>query len=435
MNRSIYCAFADANSTATESIHNIRTVRAFSTEQDELNKFGDSIMTALEHGKRNAYVGASVSAFSSYLNLGTAVLILWYGGSLVCDSMGASMSIGSLITFQLYWNMMNGAFISLGNVFNDLIRSSSAAERVISLIDARPEVDPDEGAVVQRDTLLGHLQLRLVEFRYKTRPESLVLNHIQLDMKPGTVTALVGKSGGGKSTLVHLLMRFYEPTGGQICLDGRDIRELSSRSLRTFCGFVAQDTQLFAKSIEENLVYGLGRPYTHEEVVDSCQLANAHEFIMETEEKYETRVGEKGIMLSGGQKQRLAIARCFLRRPRLLFLDEATSALDSENEAVVQKSLDLLIESLRCTVVLVAHRLSTVINADNIAVIHKGAIKEHGTHTELLRAGGIYSQLVTRQMARDVNKSGGDVPKKRGDKQTDIDKLIEELEGAGTIEQ
>jgi len=322
-----------------------------------------------------------------------------------------------------------------GNVFNDLIRSSSAAERVISLIDARPEVDPDEGAVVQRDTLLGHLQLKFVEFRYKTRPESLVLNHIQLDMKPGTVTALVGKSGGGKSTLVHLLMRFYEPTGGQICLDGKDIRELSSRSLRTFCGFVAQDTQLFAKSIEENLVYGLGRPYTHEEVVDSCQLANAHEFIMETEEKYETRVGEKGIMLSGGQKQRLAIARCFLRRPRLLFLDEATSALDSENEAVVQKSLDLLIESLRCTVVLVAHRLSTVINADNIAVIHKGAIKEHGTHTELLRAGGIYSQLVTRQMARDVSKTGDDAPKKRGDKQTDIDKLIEELEGAGTIEQ
>merc|ERR1712019_217777 len=142
-------------------------------------------------------------------------------------------------------------------------------------------------------------------------------------------------------------------------LDGLDMKTLSSRSVRSFCGFVAQDTQLFAKSVEQNLAYGLGRPYTHEEVVDACKATNAHEFIMETEEQYETRVGERGMMLSGGQRQRLAIARCFLRRPRLLFLDEATSALDAENEALVQQALDILIQQSGCTVVLIAHRLST----------------------------------------------------------------------------
>jgi len=440
INRSIYCAYGEANSVATEAVHNIRTVRGFGTEAVETAKYTDNIDTALSHGKRNAYVGASVSAFSTYLNLGTAVLILWYGGTQVCDSMGKDMSVGKLVTYQLYWNMMNNAFISLGNVFNDLIRSSSAAERVISLIDARPEVDPDEGAAVQRDEMIGQLQLRGVQFRYKTRPERVVLKGIDLDMAPGTVTALVGKSGGGKSTLVHLLMRFYEPTAGSLVLDGIDMRTLSSRSVRALCGFVAQDTQLFAKSIEENLAYGLGRPYTREEVVAACKAANAHDFIMDTEEQYETRVGERGMLLSGGQRQRLAIARCFLRQPRLLFLDEATSALDAENEAAVQQALDSLIVNVGCTVVLIAHRLCTVIDANQIAVVHNGAIIERGAHSELLQANGIYASLVQRQMARDasaVAEGKQQAEKSAGGKgkamQNEIDQLIEEMEGSGLL--
>eukprot|EP00421_Protoceratium_reticulatum_P027484 CAMPEP_0168477224 /NCGR_PEP_ID=MMETSP0228-20121227/62297_1 /TAXON_ID=133427 /ORGANISM="Protoceratium reticulatum, Strain CCCM 535 (=CCMP 1889)" /LENGTH=923 /DNA_ID=CAMNT_0008493377 /DNA_START=1 /DNA_END=2772 /DNA_ORIENTATION=+ len=438
VNRSIYCAYGEANSAATEAIHNIRTVKGFSTERHEMDKYDDSIGTALSHGKKNAYVGASVSAFSTYLNNGTALLILWYGGTLVCDSGGKAMSIGSLITFQLYWNMMNSAFISLGNVFNDLIRSSSAAERVISLIDARPEVDPDEGEAVEAASVAGHLELRGVEFRYKTRAENLVLKGINLDMAPGTVTALVGKSGGGKSTLVHLLMRFYEPTGGSIFLDGKDMRSLSSRSVRAFCGFVAQDTQLFAKSIEENLSYGLGRAHTEEELHAACRAANAHEFILETEEGYQTRVGERGMLLSGGQRQRLAIARCFLRRPRLLFLDEATSALDAENEALVQQALDTLIEEVKCTVVLIAHRLSTVINSNKIAVVHKGSIVEHGTHDELVTTGGIYAQLVHRQLSRDASavidkQSSTGAAGSGAGLQTEIDQLMEEMEGAGGL--
>jgi len=441
VNRSIYCAYGEANSTATDAIHNIRTVRGFSTEQHETQKYEESIGTALGHGVRNAKVGASVNAFSTYMNLGTAVLILWYGGGLVCDSGGKAMSVGSLLTFQLYWNMMNGAFISLGNVFNDLIRSSSAAERVFSIIDAKPDVDPDAGDPVDPDEVKGHLELLGVEFRYKTRAENLVLRKVDLSVSPGTTTALVGKSGGGKSTLVHLLMRFYEPTAGAIMLDGRDVATLSSKSLRKCCGFVAQDTQLFACSIEDNLAYGLGRPYTHEELVAACEAANAHDFIMEMDEQYQTRAGEKGVMLSGGQKQRLAIARSFLRKPRLLFLDEATSALDAENEALVQHALDTLIQQSGCTVVLIAHRLSTVINSHQIAVVHRGKIVERGSHDDLLREGGIYAQLVQRQVQRDASSLMEEKGENGKNKvrtipktvQNEIDALIEEVEATGGL--
>eukprot|EP00930_Biecheleria_cincta_P001244 TRINITY_DN102391_c0_g1_i1.p1 TRINITY_DN102391_c0_g1~~TRINITY_DN102391_c0_g1_i1.p1 ORF type:complete len:977 (+),score=152.66 TRINITY_DN102391_c0_g1_i1:128-3058(+) len=441
VNRSIYCAYGEANSTATEAISNIRTVRGFSTEKDEMDKYASSINTGLEHGIRAAKVGASVSAFSQYLNLGTAVLILWYGGVLVCDTHGQAMSIGKLITFQLYWNMMNSAFISLGNVFNDLIRSSSAAERVFSLIDARPEVNPDEGENVDKTNIEGRLELKGIQFRYRSNPDKVVLKSIDMKLEPRTTTALVGKSGGGKSTLVHLLMRFYEPTEGAIMLDGRDMKTLSSRSVRECCGFVAQDTQLFACSIEENLAYGLGRKPTKEEVKEACLAANAHEFIVETEEGYETRVGEKGILLSGGQKQRLAIARCFLRKPKLLFLDEATSALDAENEAIVQDALEKLIKELGCTVVLIAHRLSTVINATKICVVHKGSIVEHGTHDQLKdKKGGIYAQLISRQKDRDAStmdakaKANGKPEHGKGKSNlTEIDQLMTELEESGGL--
>mmetsp|Transcript_35730 Transcript_35730/g.56943 ORF Transcript_35730/g.56943 Transcript_35730/m.56943 type:complete len:241 (-) Transcript_35730:43-765(-) len=216
-------------------------------------------------------------------------------------------------------------------------------------------------------------------------------------------------------------------------LDGKEMGNFSSRSVRQFCGFVAQDTQLFACSIEDNLAYGLGRDHTREEMEDACKKANAHEFIMEMEEQYETRVGEKGVMLSGGQRQRLAIARCFLRQPRLLFLDEATSALDAENEAIVQEAIELLIDESRCTVVLIAHRLSTVINATQIAVIHKGQIVEKGNHTQLNEKGGIYAQLVKRQMSRDASSvmDKATTKGKPAKMQTEIDELIDNMEKEG----
>jgi len=225
---------------------------------------------------------------------------------------------------------------------------------------------------------------------------------------------------------VHLLLRFYDPTGGQIIVDGYDMKSLNASVFRRHVGFVAQDTQLFATSIEENLAYGLGRPHTRAELVEATQRANAYQFITEMEDGFDTRTGEKGVLLSGGQKQRLAIARCFLRKPKFLFLDEATSALDTENEAIVQEALADLIKEASATVVLIAHRLSTVIGADQIAVINKGLVKEVGTHSELLKIGGVYSLLVARQLAKQKGVDPAD--KKSAAKVDNVDELIAEME-------
>ncbi|CAD7947713.1 unnamed protein product [Amoebophrya sp. A120] len=601
INRGIWQAYGDCNAVANEAISNIRTVRAFAAEDYEIHRFDQGVNVALNYGTKNSYVGASVQAFSSYMNLFTAILILWYGGVSVInstnnrpDSGGANgdmLTIGGLITFQLYWNMMNSAFLNLSNVFNQLIRASSAAERVFQIIDAtkdkanlvktpvprgtaalsvtggattfaqqgrggtttgaiggtggglntgstcatstdlrsatstssfdtttsvqqqdsngnsitivhgepllsaedRAEMDninlnnthnaaqsspagksdvsaaevaaalsssPNSGGFGTSDyelqdvvahalpetdststtavgtlsptstsssrqvssnvvetannssnllpvtTMQGEIKLENVHFKYQTRPENPVLNGLNLTLKPNTTTALVGKSGGGKSTVIHLLLKFYDVTEGKIKIDGKDLNTLNPQDVRKFVGFVAQDTQLFATSILDNLLYGLENreTITTKEVIEACKLANAHDFIMDTEDKYQTRVGEKGVMLSGGQKQRLALARCFLRKPKLLFLDEATSALlDAENEALVQEGIDRLLEQCNSTVLLIAHRLSTVMNADQIAVVNGGKIVELGNHEKLCKKGGIYAKLVQRQMKRDAN--------------------------------
>lgn len=339
------------------------------------------------------------------------------------------MTIGKLLTFQLYWNMINNSFLSLGNVFNELIRSSSAAERVFQVMDSTPDMDPDEGERVERIT--GHIVCENVRFVYRTRPTKEVLCGINLELVPQKVTALVGKSGGGKSTLVHLLLRYYDPSpGGRVLVDGKDLRSLCARDVRKHIGFVSQDTQLFAKSIRENLTYGLDEAVTDDDIRAATTLANAHEFIMEMDEGYETRCGEKGVLFSGGQKQRLALARCFLRKPTVLLLDEATSALDAENESLVQAGIDKLLETCQSTVCLIAHRLSTVMQAYQIAVIHKGVIAEIGSHQVLVDQKGIYAQLVSKQLARDENiiKENAVGTPTHGKGATEIDALFDTIE-------
>merc|ERR1711871_1525198 len=217
------------------------------------------------------------------------------------------------------------------------------------------------------------------------------------------VVALVGRSGGGKSTLAHLLMRFYDPRKGAIFLNGIDYKKYNLSTLHKSIGIVAQDTSLFNRTIEENIAYGLDE-YTPDEVCEAGRLANAHDFIMELDEGYQTKVGERGVRLSGGQRQRLALARVFLRKPKLLILDEATSALDAESESLVQDSIDRLIAQGGCTVMLIAHRLSTVINADMIAVVDKGQIVEKGNHSELLDQGGFYATLISKPRNKDKEK-------------------------------
>eukprot|EP00808_Paulinella_micropora_P004913 g72239.t1 len=391
---------AEATSVAVQALSNIRTVRAFGQEHNERKKFEEQQLLSLAYGIRDAYTSAFTFFLASYLDLGASVLILWYGGRMVIK--GEDFDLGKLIAFQLYWNMMTGSYQSLASSLMSFTQAAGAAHRVMELMDNLPDIDPEKGKPVDPATLQGALDLQDVEFFYQLRPDTPVIKKVNLSIPAGKVLALVGRSGGGKSTLVHLLMRFYDPRSGSISLDKTNLVELSPRSLHQSIGLVSQETQLFATTIEENIGYGVD-DYTIEEIYAAARKANAHDFIMLFESGYQTRVGDRGIRLSGGQKQRIAIARVMLRKPKLLFLDEATSSLDSESEALVQDALDKLISEGGCTIVLVAHRLSTVVNADKIAVIDNGGIKEQGTHDELLQKKGVYAKLVQKQLARTQN--------------------------------
>jgi ATP-binding cassette subfamily B protein len=404
LNRTIWAAVSDATEVATEAFSNFRTVRAFGAEDIEIRRFNQATGLASKAATTAAYIGATVKVYSRYVDSAATVLVLWYGGNQAFTK-DSGVTLGVLIAFQLYWNILNNAFNSLSGVVGDLISASSAAERVYSLMDARPAVDPNAGREIPPEELKFDLKVDNVDFHYKTRPGNQVLKGVCLEIPAGKVTALVGRSGSGKSTLMHLLLRLYDPTSGQILLSGAPLTELKISSIRSSIGLVAQDTQLFAQSIFKNITYGLDREVSMGEVIEAAKAANAHEFIMEMDEGYETKIGEKGVLLSGGQRQRIAIARCFLRKPRLLLLDEATSALDAENESLVQAAIDKLISRGEATVVLIAHRLSTVMNANNIAVMNRGTIVEQETHNQLTsNPQGVYSQLVSRQRTMETDR-------------------------------
>eukprot|EP00903_Cladosiphon_okamuranus_P007815 g7561.t1 len=432
LNVEIYVAFGEANGHATEALSNIRTVKAMSTELQEMAKYDAATKVALEKGIKDSFGSAGTNAMSSYLDMGAGALILWYGGSLAMDGEDR-MTAGRLITYQLYWNMINNSWQALLSVVSSLTRAAGAAQRVFSLMDSLPDIDIDSGVRIDDCSFRGEISIQGVEFTYQMRPDNQVLKGVDLHIPAGTTCALVGRSGSGKTTLVHMLLRFYDPRGGRILVDGVPLTDLNLRSLHRKTAIVAQDTQLFATSIYENITYGLEEgEFTEEDVYTAARQACAHDFIIGFADGYQTRVGERGTRLSGGQKQRVAIARALLRKPRILLLDEATSALDAESEASVQEALDTLVEggAGSTTVVLVAHRLSTVMKADNIAVMDKGRLVEQGTHDNLMEAGGVYSSLVARQISRAANTlqqetQGG--PSSGGP--ADIDTLMDELEG------
>ncbi len=246
----------------------------------------------------------------------------------------------------------------------------------------------------------GRVEYKNVVFSYKDG--ETILHDINLDVKPGEIIALVGPSGAGKSTFVNLIPRFYDTSSGEVCIDGVDVKTVASKDLRKFIGMVPQDTYLFAGTIEENIKFGR-LDATHEEILDAAKLANADEFICALPNGYNTVLGERGVNLSGGQAQRVALARAFLKNPKILILDEATSALDSETESLIQEALDLLMKDR--TTFMIAHRLSTVVNADRIIVLEKGKIVESGRHEELLEKKGLYYQLYTAQHKKELEQA------------------------------
>lgn len=383
-------ALAGSTEVAEETISGIRTVRAFAREEQEVQRYGAAVERSFQVAKKRAlYIGAfrAVVGFGGYFAI---AVVLWYGGHLLADGV---ITIGKLTSFLLYTLTAAFSIAAIAGLYEDFMKALGASQRIFEIMDRAPEVSDGDTELASH---VGKISFDDVHFHYPTRSDIKVLDGLNLTLSPGEVVALVGPSGGGKSTVAALMSRFYDPQEGEIRIDDHPYRSLSPDWIRRTVGVVSQEPILFATSITDNIRYG--RPTaTDEEVKAAAKAANADEFILSFPEGYDTMVGERGIKLSGGQKQRVAIARALLKDPRVLVLDEATSALDAESEHLVQEALDRLMHGR--TTLIIAHRLSTVRDANRVLVLNGGKVVQRGSHDELVEVDGLYRRLVERQFA------------------------------------
>ncbi|KAM7382989.1 hypothetical protein PAMP_002679 [Pampus punctatissimus] len=384
-------SLAKANQVATETFSCMKTVRSFANEDGETERYRQRLEDTYALNKKEAAAYAASTWSSSMTTLALKVFILYYGGTLVTRG---AVSSGDLVSFVLYELQFASAVEAVMRYYPEVKKAIGASEKIFEYMDRTPQVPPD-GTLAPKN-LKGHIQFKKVTFSYSGRTEenSLLLKDVSLEMKPGKITALVGLNRSGKSTCVKLLERFYQPQAGEILLDGKPLQSYKDKYLHENISVVSQDCVLFARSVRENIKYGYDKA-TDEEMFRAAKLASAHEFIMELSNGYDTDAGEKGGQVSGGQKQRIAIARALIRRPKILILDNATSDLDTENEYQVHQAL--LNQSNNCSVLLISNKMSVVEKANHIIVLNNGSVQEEGSHEELMKKNGLYTELVEKQ--------------------------------------
>lgn len=386
-------SLAKANQVATETFSCIKTVRSFANEDGETERYRRRLEDTYALNKKEAAAYAASTWASSMTTLALKVCILYYGGTLVTRG---AVSSGDLVSFVLYELQFASAVEAVMRYYPEVKKAIGASEKIFEYLDRIPQV-PQEGSLAP-ENLRGHIEFKNVKFSYnkndKTEENNLVLKDVSLEVKPRQITALVGLNRSGKSTCVKLLERFYQPNAGKILLDGEPLQNYKDQYLHDKIAVVSQDCVLFARSVRENIKYGFENA-SDEEMQRAAKLASAHDFIMDLSKGYDTDAGEKGGQVSGGQKQRIAIARAFIRRPKILILDNATSDLDTENEYQVHQAL--LEQAKDCSVLLISNKMSVVEKANHIIVLHEGTVKEEGSHDELLKKKGFYAEMVEKQ--------------------------------------